>query len=110
MRARIRLPAPGPATARLIVGPVRLDLRDQTVSVPGRRTTLSYREFLLLRYLMQRAGRPCTRDELLAGVWGMEFDPGSNVVDVSVRRLRAKLDSPHRIETIRHVGYRFAAD
>jgi two-component system OmpR family response regulator len=59
---------------------------------------------------MQRAGRPCTRPELLQDVWNLTFDPGTNVVDVCVRRLRAKLDHPDRIETVRHVGYRFSAD
>ena len=110
VRARIRAAAPGPAASALIVGPVRLDLKRRTVTVPGRRTFLSYREFGLLCHLMQRAGRPCTREELLQDVWGMSFDPGTNVVDVCVRRLRAKLDHPLRIQTVRHVGYRFAAD
>lgn len=110
VRVRIRLPAPGPAAGELLVGLVRLDLRLQTVVVGGRRSTLSYREFVLLRHLMSRAGRPCTRGELLRDVWSTEFDPGSNVVDVYIRRLRGKLDHPNRIETLRHVGYRFNAD
>jgi DNA-binding response OmpR family regulator len=110
VRARIRAAAPGPAASELIVGPVRLDLKQRMVTVPGRRTWLSYREFGLLCHLMQRAGRPCTREELLQDVWDMSFDPGTNVVDVCVRRLRAKLDHPRRIETVRNVGYRFTAD
>ena len=110
VRARMRCAAPGPAASALIVGPVRLDLKRRMVTVPGRRTWLADREFALLCHLMQRAGRPCTREELLQDVWGMTFDPGTNVVDVCVRRLRAKLDHPLRIETVRNVGYRFIAD
>jgi DNA-binding response OmpR family regulator len=86
---------------------VRLDLHAHHVETPGRRVALSHREGVLLDHLMRRAGQPCTRVELLRRVWGMDFDPGSNVVDVYVRRLRAKLDHPDRIETVRHVGYRF---
>jgi DNA-binding response OmpR family regulator len=108
IRSRVRYGAPGPATDMLVVGPVRLDLRLHRVEVAGRQAPLSYREFLLLRHLMQRAGRPCTRLELLEDVWEMRFDPGSNVVDVYVRRLRGKLDLHNRIETVRNVGYRFA--
>jgi two-component system, OmpR family, response regulator len=108
VRARIRDAAPGPAADVLVVGPVRLELRLHRVEVGGRHASLSYREFLLLRHLMQRAGRPCTRLELLEDVWAMSFDPGSNVVDVYVRRLRAKPGLHDRIETVRNVGYRFA--
>jgi two-component system OmpR family response regulator len=111
VRARIRSQAPGPVVDEIVVGPIHLNLRLHQVEIPGRRpATLSYREFLLLRHLMQRAGRPCTRPELLQDVWGLGFDPGTNVVDVCVRRLRAKLDHTDRIETVRHVGYRFSAD
>jgi two-component system OmpR family response regulator len=59
--------------------------------------------------VMRRAGQPCSRTELLADVWNMTFDPGSNVVDVAVRRVRSKLDRPDRIETVRNIGYRFVA-
>jgi DNA-binding response OmpR family regulator len=111
VRARIRGLAPGPVVDEIVVGPVRLNLRLHQVEIPGRRpATLTYREFLLLRHLMQRAGRPCSRPELLQDVWDLAFDPGTNVVDVCVRRVRAKLDHPDRIETVRHVGYRFSAD
>jgi DNA-binding response OmpR family regulator len=57
---------------------------------------------------MQRAGKVCTREELLSEVWGYSFDPGSNIVDVYIRRLRAKLDAD-QIETVRNVGYSFVA-
>ncbi len=64
------------------------------------------REFLLLRSLMLRGGEVCGRQRLLEEVWGYGFDPGSNVVDVCVGRLRARLGSDV-IETVRSVGYRF---
>jgi DNA-binding response OmpR family regulator len=107
IRSHARYGTPGPATDVLVVGPVRLEMRLHRVEVAGAQATLSYREFVLLRHLMQRAGRPCTRRELLEDVWGMSFDPGSNVVDVYIRRLRTKLDLHDRIETVRNVGYRF---
>jgi DNA-binding response OmpR family regulator len=109
VRARIRERSPGPVTDQLTAGPVRLDLRLHRVTTLGREAMLSYREFVLLRYLMQRAGLACSRADLLRDVWGMSFDPGSNVVDVYVRRLRAKLDNPDRIVAVRHVGYSFDA-
>lgn len=109
VRARIRDPAPV-ASQRLVVGPVHLDLRLRRATVAGRRVDLPLREFLLLRHLMQRVGQACSRAELLADVWGISFDPGSNVVDVCVRRLRGKLDTTARLETVRNVGYRFVAE
>jgi two-component system, OmpR family, response regulator len=109
VRVRLRDRAPGPAADTIVSGPICLDLALHRVAVDGRWTALSYREFLLLRHLMEAAGRACERAELLHAVWGLTFDPGSNVVDVTVRRLRAKLDHPDRIETVRNVGYRFAS-
>jgi two-component system OmpR family response regulator len=109
-RARMRDTAPSAVAPYLAVGPVRLDLRLHRAAVAGRQVCLSPREFLLLRHLMQRAGLACSRAELLADVWGMMFDPGSNVVDVGVRRLRTKMDRPERVETVRNVGYRFVSD
>ena len=108
VRARLRSPAPGAAKRWLTAGPIRLDLRRRRAEVNGTDTELPGREFLLLQHLMTRAGQACSREELLADVWGLTFDPGSNVVDVYVRRLRGTLDRPNRIETVRHVGYAFA--
>jgi two-component system OmpR family response regulator len=108
VRARLRSAAPGAATRWLSAGPVRLDLHRRKATVSGAEIELPLREFVLLQHLMTRAGQPCSRNELLADVWGLTFDPGSNVVDVYVRRLRNKLDRPDRIETVRHVGYAYA--
>jgi DNA-binding response OmpR family regulator len=110
VRARLRSASPGAATRWLRAGPVRLDLRRRRAEVNGFDLELPLREFLLLQHLMARAGQPCSREELLTDVWGLTFDPGSNVVDVYIRRLRGKLDRPDRIETVRHVGYAFAVD
>jgi DNA-binding response OmpR family regulator len=110
VRARLRSAAPGMAGRWLRAGPVRLDLHRRRATVNGTDTDLSRREFLLLQHLMARGGQPCSRNELHADVWGLTFDPGSNVVDVYVRRLRNKLDRPERIETVRHVGYAYAID
>jgi two-component system, OmpR family, response regulator len=65
-------------------------------------------EVLLLRELMEHSGESVTKVELLASVWGIDFDPGSNVVDVCVRRLRSKLGF-ELIETVRGAGYRLAS-
>jgi DNA-binding response OmpR family regulator len=74
---------------------------------------LPQRESELLAYLMQRAGEVCTRREILAEVWELDHDPGTNVVQVYVGYLRQKLSlpgSPTPIETVRSVGYRLKAD
>lgn len=87
---------------------VTLDLQRRELVMGSTRTPLSAREFALLTHLLERRGRVCTRQELLADVWGMQFDPGTNVVDVCVRRLRTKLAGA-QIETVRNVGYRIIA-
>ena len=100
---------PAPSASRwLHVGAVRLDLQRRVLHDGNRSTTLSQREFVLLGHLMRRAGEVCTRDELLSDVWGFCFDPGSNVLEVYVGRLRSKIDRWH-IETVRNVGYCFSA-
>src|SRR3982074_686246 len=70
---------------------------------------LSDREFRLLHHLVLHAGEVISRERLLAEVWGYSFDPGSNVVEVCVRRLRKKLGPDAPIETVRYAGYRLAA-
>ena len=107
--ARVRRRLAGTASERLLrAGPVTLDLQRRIVEVGGNSIPLTGREFLLLRHLMLQPGEVCTRTDLLSEVWGYSFDPGTNVVDVCVRRLRAKV-GPERIETVRNVGYAFQA-
>jgi DNA-binding response OmpR family regulator len=107
-RVRIRLRETGaPAGERLLrVGGVTLDLQRHVADVHGAQVALPIREFELLAYLMRHAGTVCTREQLLADVWNCGFDPGTNVVDVYVRRLRRKLGG-EAIETLRNVGYAF---
>jgi DNA-binding response OmpR family regulator len=92
----------------LRAGRVVLDLARRQARVGDLVTDLSDREFRLLHHLLLHAGEVISRERLLADVWGYDFDPGSNVVDVCVRRLRQKLGSEAHIETIRHAGYRLA--
>lgn len=108
IRARLRQPTAGPDQRVIHLRGVTLDLRRRVANSGNGPVTLSEREFLLLEYLMRRDGEVCTRPRLLADVWGYSFDPGSNVVDVCVGRLRAKLGADV-IETVRNVGYRFDA-
>jgi two-component system OmpR family response regulator len=93
----------------LRVGRLVLDLVERSASVDGRVLDLTPREFVLLAHLASCAGRAVPRSEILGKVWNMSFDPGSNVVDVHVRKLREKLgESAELIETVRGVGYRLS--
>jgi DNA-binding response OmpR family regulator len=92
----------------LRTGRVTLELLRRVADAGDGPVSLSEREFLLLRYLMSHPGQVCSREELLGDVWGYWFDPGTNVVDVYVGRLRAKLGGD-LIETVRNVGYVFPA-
>ena len=85
-------------------GSLRLDLHAHRAVLAGRVVVLSARECALLAHLMRREGHVCSRAELLSAVWGYSFDPGTNVVDVYVRRLRVKLGEGV-VETVRSVGY-----
>jgi DNA-binding response OmpR family regulator len=88
-------------------GEVTLDLRTRRASVNGRTTELTAREFTMLEVLLRHAGQVLSREQLLSHVWGYDYDPGSNVVDVYVGYLRKKLGQ-HAIETVRGMGYRLS--
>jgi two-component system, OmpR family, response regulator len=105
VRARLRQVGSGPEERHLTVGDVTLDRLRRVADAGDGAVALTERESALLEYLMTRRGDVCTRTQLLADVWGFAFDPGSNVVDVCVGRLRAKLGA-HIVETVRNVGYR----
>jgi DNA-binding response OmpR family regulator len=92
------------APESLTTGRLSLDLVMRTLLVDGRHVPLTNREFLLLQHLMSKPDVTCSRQELLAEVWGYTFDPGTNVVDACIRRLRSKMKSD-AIDTIRNVGY-----
>lgn len=94
----------------LRVGTLSLDLRHRVLQVQGRRIELTGRELGLLEVLMRNAGRVVTRTEILDQVWGVHFDPESNVIEVHMRRLREKLgDAAASLETVRGQGYRMAS-
>jgi DNA-binding response OmpR family regulator len=93
----------------LNAGTVSLDLARRQARVGERIADLSDREFRLLHHLAQHSGEVISRERLLSEVWGFHFDPGSNVVEVCMRRLRKKLGPDAPIETVRHAGYRLAA-
>jgi two-component system copper resistance phosphate regulon response regulator CusR len=91
------------------VGSLALDLARRQACVGETVADLSDREFRLLLCLMQHVGEVISRERLLSEVWGYDFDPRSNVVDVCVRRLRRRLGPNAPIETVRNAGYRAAA-
>jgi DNA-binding response OmpR family regulator len=126
VRAQLRVAAQSPQTT-MSAGDVEVDLLTREVRCAGEQVRLSTTEFELLNYLMRNRGQVLTREQILRAVWGYEYDPGTNVVDVYVGYLRRKLrrradaggpseagsrsggarDTP--IVTIRSVGYRFDA-
>ncbi|MBO0683275.1 MAG: response regulator transcription factor [Candidatus Dormibacteraeota bacterium] len=108
LRVRARIRSARSNADLLQVGEVRLDLVRRCAHAGSRVVRLTEREFLLLRELMQNPGETVPKARLLANVWGYHFDPGSNVIDVYVRRLRAKLGQSV-IATVRGQGYRVDA-
>lgn len=95
--------------ATIALGELELDQATRRARFGDQVTDLSDREFHVLRYLLTHAGEVVSRERLLSEVWGYDFDPRSNVVDVCVRRLRRRLGPNAPIETVRNVGYRAAA-
>jgi DNA-binding response OmpR family regulator len=91
------------------VGTLTLDLTSRQARVGSTVADLSDREFRVLHFLMTHVGQVISRERLLSEVWGYNFDPRSNVVDVCVRRLRRRLGPDAPIETVRNAGYRAAA-
>ena len=92
----------------LTAGPLRLDRLSRVAELDGREVELTSREFNLMEYLMRAPGRVYTRTQILEHVWGYDFDPQTNMVDVCIQRLRKKLALPDHvaIEAVRGVGYR----
>lgn len=101
-----RAPGAGDDRRFLVAGGVELDLDRRRARHRGRQVGLTEREFSLLAHLMRRESEVCSRGELLHDVWGLDFDPGTNVIEACVRRLRGKL-AEIPIETVRSVGYCF---
>jgi DNA-binding response OmpR family regulator len=110
IRAHLRRPANGEPTV-LEAGGIHMDLIGRVVTLEGEPIHLSSREFELLAYFVRHPNQVLSRDQILSAVWGYDFDPGTNVVEVYVGYLRRKLATdgkPAPIETLRSVGYRLA--
>jgi DNA-binding response OmpR family regulator len=108
-RVRVRLRSEGTAEQTVLrAGGVALDLRTRRATVDGRTVELSAREFTMLEVFLRHAGQVLAREQLLSHVWGYDYDPGSNVVDVYVGYLRRKLGK-QRIVTVRGMGYALEA-
>ena len=104
-RVRARLRDSGTAEQTVLrSGDVSLDLRTRRAAIDGQTVELSAREFTMLEAFMRHPGQVLSREQLLSHVWGYDYDPGSNVVDVYVGYLRRKLGS-QRIATVRGMGY-----
>ena len=104
IRARLRSERASSATA-LEAGPFVLDLRTRRLRVDGNDIELTAREFTLAETFLAHPGQVLSREQLLSRVWGFDYDPGSNVVDVYIGYLRKKMGSDH-IVTVRGMGYR----
>ncbi len=102
-----------PQKTRLAVGDLEIDLLTRHVARGGRTIPLGAREFNLLEFLVRHAGQVVTRTMMIEKVWNLHFDPGSNVVDVHIGRLRRKLEDGFAspiLHTVRGTGYRLSAD
>lgn len=109
VRVQLRRRQGGAGGVVLYAGALVLDLARREACIGGSVSELTDGEFRLLHHLVEHAGEVISREQLLAQVWGYDFDPRSNVVDVSIRRLRQKLGPKAPIETVRNVGYRLPA-
>ena len=105
VRLRLREEAPAAGGLTLTRGPLVLDLKSRRARVGERWADLSAREFTLLETFMRNPGQVLSREQLLSAVWGIDFDGGSNVVDVYLSYLRQKTGKD-RFETVRGMGYR----
>ena len=108
VQALIRRASGTAEPTRLAVGDLSLDLLTRQVQRGSQKLDLRPREFALLEYLMRNAGRVVSKTSILSHVWGYNFDPNTNVVDVLVSRLRDKIDRPFALkllQTMRGVGY-----
>ncbi len=108
VNALCRRPALNVQTTQLQIGDLQMDLLKRRVHRQGKQIDLQHREFRLLEYLMQNAGRVVTRTMLLEAVWDFHFDPQTTVVETHISRLRAKVDrgfDQELIHTVRGAGY-----
>lgn len=103
----------GDTLSLLQVADLVVDITTRKVKRGEREVDLTAREFNLLEYLLRSPGRVYSRTQILEHVWGYDFDPSTNLVDVYIKRVRKKItagDEPQLIETVRGVGYRMVGD
>lgn len=109
VRTLLRRGSASPLSDQLRVADLVLDLPRHRVTRAGRKINLSHKEFCLLELLVRRQGEVLPRSLIASQVWGMNFDSDTNVIDVAIRRLRAKIDDdfePRLIHTVRGMGYK----
>jgi two-component system OmpR family response regulator len=112
VEALVRRPRGEPLETVLTAGPLRMDLLNRRVSRGGRSIDVTQREFRLLEYFLRNAGQLLTRSMLYEAVWDYKFDPGTNLIDVHIGRLRRKVDAEGEtptIVTVRGSGWKFDA-
>ncbi|GAA4752024.1 response regulator transcription factor [Gordonia alkaliphila] len=105
VRLRVRAGEAVPEVSVLAVDGLSLDLRTRRAQTGGRTVDLTAREYVLLELFLRHPGQVLAREQILSHVWGYDFDPGSNIVDVYVRALRKKIGAD-AIVTVRGMGYR----
>lgn len=105
------MPRTGDSPESPDIGPIAFDIETHTIEIRGDRASMSRRPFMLLHYLASHRGDCCTRTEILEEVWDLEFDPGTNIVDVQIYKVRKLLESynlRNMVQTVRGRGYRLA--
>ncbi|MGH3990885.1 MAG: response regulator transcription factor [Pseudonocardiaceae bacterium] len=107
VRLRLRADDRAPEVTVLRTADLSLDLRTRRAQVGDKTVDLTAREFVLLELFLRHPGQVLSREQILSHVWGYDFDPGSNIVEVYVRALRKKLGA-ERITTMRGMGYRLS--
>ena len=110
VKAVLRRCRPVSPAKQLTAGGLTVDLEERTVTADGARILLTYKEFELLRLFLTRPGAAFTREQLLSGIWGVDYTGETRTVDMHIKTLRQKLGNyGAMIETVRHIGYRWEA-
>ena len=110
VKAVLRRCRPVSPAKQLTAGGLTMDLEERTVTADGARILLTYKEFELLRLFLTRPGAAFTREQLLSGIWGVDYTGETRTVDMHIKTLRQKLGNyGAMIETVRHIGYRWEA-
>jgi DNA-binding response OmpR family regulator len=108
-RKELSIESPKSSHSPVEIGPMRFDIESNAVTIRGNRATLSTKPMDVLYYLAMHHGECCTRLKIIDDVWDLEFDPGTNIVDVQIYKIRKFLDSydlREMVQTVRGRGYR----